>query len=105
LAPAHARPTQTSPKIFSHPQLLICRSKNYELCTLAKLIPKRMFTKSFKKCKNKMRSSGTTETGLFLIGTICPLGVKPRRFKVDLVLQGVKEALYFTLNAIILQSM
>jgi hypothetical protein len=28
---------------------LICRSKNYEICTHAKLMVRRIFTKSFKK--------------------------------------------------------
>jgi hypothetical protein len=32
---------------------LIRRSKNYEICTSAKLIPMRIFTKSFKKSKIK----------------------------------------------------
>jgi hypothetical protein len=43
----------TSPKIFVFLYLLIYRSKNYEICTYAKLIPRYMFTKSFKTCKKK----------------------------------------------------
>jgi hypothetical protein len=47
-------------------------SKNYEICTTAKLIARCMFTKSFKKSKNKMRSS---DTALVTPGTFSPLGV------------------------------
>ena len=36
-------------------------SKNYEICILVKLIPKRMFTKGFKKSKNKMRLSDAAQ--------------------------------------------
>jgi hypothetical protein len=54
---ALARPAYTSSKIFKHPQLLLRRSKNYEICTPVKLMPRRMYTKCFKKYKNKMRSS------------------------------------------------
>jgi hypothetical protein len=35
---------------------LICRSKKYGICTVAKLIARRIFTKSFKKSKNLLNS-------------------------------------------------
>jgi hypothetical protein len=57
----HARPAQTSPKDFKHPLLLIHRSKNYEIYTHAKLIARRIFTKSFKKSKNNMRLSDSAQ--------------------------------------------
>jgi hypothetical protein len=38
-------------------------SKNYEICTHAKLIVRQIFAKSFKNSKNKMRSSDTAQNG------------------------------------------
>jgi hypothetical protein len=75
LALAHARPTQTFPKNFKHPQLLICRSKNYEICTHGKLIARHTFSKSFKKSKNKMKSSDTAPNRFVHRTTFGPLGV------------------------------
>jgi hypothetical protein len=46
---------------FVSPKLLILRSKNYEIGTHSKLIPRHTFTKSFKKSKNKMRSSDAVQ--------------------------------------------
>jgi hypothetical protein len=70
----HAHPAQTSPKNFKHPKLLIYKSKNYEICTPAKLIVKHIFTKSFKKSKNKMRSSDTAQNQ-FGHSRFDPLGI------------------------------
>ena len=67
LALSHAHLAQISPKFFVSPWILIHRSKDYEICNLAKLIPRCMLTKNFKKTKNKMRSSDTTQT------PICPM--------------------------------
>jgi hypothetical protein len=44
-------PSQTLPKNFKHPKLLIRRSKNYEICTHAKLTTKRIFEKNSKILK------------------------------------------------------
>jgi hypothetical protein len=48
LAPALAHPTHTSPKFFVSSELLIW-SKNYEICTPAKLILRSIFTKEVSK--------------------------------------------------------
>jgi hypothetical protein len=63
---ALARPAHTSSKILKHPQLLIHRSKNYEICTPVKLIARRMFANSLKNLK-------TNEIKWCCPNPVCPL--------------------------------
>jgi hypothetical protein len=51
-------------------------SKNYEICTYAKLLARRIFTKSFKKSKNKMRSSDIAQNWFGHSMYLWPLGLK-----------------------------
>jgi hypothetical protein len=50
-----------------------------------------MFTESFKKSKNKMRSSDTAQTGLVTLGTFGPLGVKLHHIKPCVIFFIKKE--------------
>jgi hypothetical protein len=76
LAPAHACPTQTSPKNFKYPELLICRSKKYDFF-FHEACGKMHLQKKFQKNLKIVWAQVTlTKTGLFAVRTFGLLGVK-----------------------------